>query len=99
MQDADTISNQEDASSHQKLPEADASAEPIESMEPTEQTEPAEPPVAKEPTNDTDAFTVPIESIGAVIEGGTSVPAKTGMAKISFGMACILLSIICDKSE
>ena len=95
MQDADTISNQEDASSHQKLPEA----EPIESMEPTEQTEPAEPPVAKEPTNDTDAFTVPIESIGAVIEGGTSVPAKTGMAKISFGMACILLSIICDKSE
>ena len=96
VQDADTISNQEGASSHQELPEVDASAEPIEPMEPTE---PAEPPVAKEPTNDTDAFTVPIESIGAVTEGGTAVPDKAAMAKISFGMACILLSIICDKSE
>ncbi|CAK0783054.1 hypothetical protein CVIRNUC_006249 [Coccomyxa viridis] len=65
--DVDTISNQEDASIHQDLPEANASAEP---------TEPAEPPVAKEPTDDTDAFTVNIESIGAVPEDRTSMPAK-----------------------
>ena len=90
MQDVDTISNQEDACIHQDLPEANASAEP---------TEPAEPPVAKEPTDDTDAFTVNIESIGAVPEDRTSMPAKAGMAKIAFGMACILLSMRCDRSE
>ena len=80
VQDADTISNQEDASVYQELPEADALAEPTE---PTEPNEPTEQPFAKEPADDTDAFTIPIESIGTVTEGRTSAPAKAGMAKIS----------------
>ena len=94
MQDADTTSKQGDAFIHQEFPEADALAEPTE---PTEPTKPTEPLVAKPPTDDTDAFTVTIENIHT--EDRNSMPAKAGMAKIRFGMACILLSMRCDRSE
>ena len=76
VQDIDTTRIHEDASTHQELPEADASADA--------------PTLAKEPADDPDSFTVPIQSISAATKTRTTAPSKTGMAKIYSGMACIL---------
>ena len=79
VQDADSIRNQEDDPIHQDVPQTGALADA--------------PSFGKEPADDPDAFTVPIESIAAARELNSSVPAKAGMAKICADMACLLLKL------
>ena len=82
VQDADSICNQVNDPTHQDASETGASADA--------------PSFAKEPADESDAFTVPIDSIAAARGFRSSVPAKAGMAKICADMACLLLSLHSD---